>query len=83
MTLKERICTQSAVLLLMAAIEVERILRDGEKVDENLEAIEAINGQRAEVRRKWQNLGELEDLFYASYIHDYAQNLFKIQLQTK
>ena len=51
--------------LHLSAFEVERILRDGEKVDENLAAIEAINGQRAEVRRKWQNLGELEDLFYA------------------
>lgn len=51
--------------LQLSTFEVERILRDGEKVDENLLAIDALNAQRSEARKKWQNLGELEDLYYA------------------
>lgn len=51
--------------LQLTAFEIEKILRDGERVDENIEAITEINAQRREVRKKMSNLGELEDLFYA------------------
>ena len=50
--------------LQVSGYEIERILREGERVAENIAEIDALNAQRRRARAALSELGELEDLFF-------------------
>ncbi len=50
--------------LQISGYAIQRILRTGEKIDDNIAEINALNARRAEARRHLLQLGELEDLFF-------------------